>query len=156
MSAPEEPRSSACGPCTSVSPPAWANVKPERIQRWAEPVHLVPGIEGGVRLQPKRDAAGRLAAFERQTLVNRKQGGLSLSLSRPGKPLNSHGSFLLRPATRLEPVKGSIMLPGHDQYRERSRGDGFARRSGADGSRWTAPTSIGEMRMHSESCDSQG
>lgn len=68
---------------------AWANVKSERIQRWAEPVQLVLGIEGGVRLQPKRDAAGRLAAFERQALVRRNQGGLS-SCPTPGEAFDTH------------------------------------------------------------------
>ncbi|GAA5978523.1 hypothetical protein JCM10908_004388 [Rhodotorula pacifica] len=52
---------------------AWARVKPEAVQRWAETVQLVPGIEGGVRLQPKRDAAGQVKAFERQTMVKRDQ-----------------------------------------------------------------------------------
>lgn len=51
---------------------AWATVKPEAVQRWAESVQLVHGIEGGVRLRPKkRDAAGRVEAFTRQTMVQR-------------------------------------------------------------------------------------
>lgn len=100
-------------------------------------------------MQPKRDAAGRLAVFERQTLVNRNQGGLSLSLSRPGEPATLTQQSPFRPATRLEHVEGSVILSGDDQYRKRSRRDGLARRPRADGSRRTAPTCIGEIRMHS-------
>ncbi|GAA5862252.1 hypothetical protein JCM3774_004838 [Rhodotorula dairenensis] len=50
---------------------AWATVRPAAVQRWAESVQLVPGIEGGVRLRPKRDAAGRVEAFTRETMVKR-------------------------------------------------------------------------------------
>jgi hypothetical protein len=59
-----------------------------------------------------------------------------------------HGSFPFRTATRLEPVKGSVVLSGNDQHRKRSRRDGLAPRPCADGSGRTALTSTGEMRFN--------